>query len=656
MGGARPEQPVVGDAIPAELTRRRQWVCWRWEQRPDGKWTKPPYNARTGGHARANDPDTWAAFAEVQAARGQYDGIGYVLADGDPYVGIDLDNCRDPAAGTLAPWAAQIVARFQSYSEVSPSGTGLRILIEGQLPPGGRKHDDIEVYATGRYLTITGAHLPGTPATIQPRQDTLDHFHLEYFPPPPPPPGQRPAPGPDFFPLDDADLLDRAQRASNGALFARLWRGETLGDHSKADLMLCGMLAFWTGRDPAQIDRLFRRSGLIRPKWDERHAADGRTYGQMTVARAIADCRTVYEPPDARRAPSAEPITGAEPWRAPLTLREFFADPPATTPSWLIEGVLQAATNGWLAAGAKSGKSYLALDLLLACATGQPWLGHFPVPRPLRVVLIEEEDPAWRVHQRLGRLLRGCQLAPDQCPPDFWVSFRAGYRLDDPPALAPLITWFTTIRPDLIVWDVFNRLHVQDERRPDQIMPVLRQLDRLRDLLGCTNLLLHHQRKPSPMGPDLAAGGVRLRGPSEFWAWAENSLYLTLIKGKSRSLALVIEPESKEGMLDPFRAHLEDLPDGGQRWVYDGVAQARGEKVADRLALIQKILAQGPMSGSAIRQALVPHLGGDTPQPRTIERDLRVLLEAGAVTREGSTKTSLWHLVGQEPQEERPPF
>ncbi len=95
--------------------------------------------------------------------------------------------------------------------------------------------------------------------------------------------------------LDDAELLRRARASANGEKFANLWDGDTSdyanGDNegrSEADLALCSLIAFWTGPDEDRIDGLFRQSGLMRPKWDERHYGDGRTYGQGTIEHALA--------------------------------------------------------------------------------------------------------------------------------------------------------------------------------------------------------------------------------------------------------------------------------------------------------------------------------------------------------------------------------
>lgn len=98
--------------------------------------------------------------------------------------------------------------------------------------------------------------------------------------------------------LEDEDLLEKARSASNGEKFDRLWRGSTAGydSQSEADMTLCCLLAFWTGKDRTRMDRLFRQSGLSREKWDEVHYADGATYGEKTIERAIGATDEFYDP------------------------------------------------------------------------------------------------------------------------------------------------------------------------------------------------------------------------------------------------------------------------------------------------------------------------------------------------------------------------
>jgi putative DNA primase/helicase len=154
---------LIPENIPAELTGRPQWVVWRYERR-EGKWTKIPRTPSTGLRASSTDLMTWASFEEALAAYDggtpapPYDGIGFVFSSADPYVGIDLDDCRDPESGELAGWAREILERVASdaYVEVSPSGTGIHIVVEGSVRGGGMRRGSIEMYSMNRYFALTG--------------------------------------------------------------------------------------------------------------------------------------------------------------------------------------------------------------------------------------------------------------------------------------------------------------------------------------------------------------------------------------------------------------------------------------------------------------------------------------------------------------------
>ncbi len=304
--------PINPDAIPQELRERPQWVTWCWDRvknsKGELKWTKVPLRADAPKKARTNDPDTWGSFADalLRVRRGKADGIGFVFSEDDPFCGIDLDDCRNPETGALAPWAAEDVAALKSYTEVSPSGTGLKVFIRGNLPPGGNKSGHHELYDSHRFFTMTGDRLPSAPPTVEERQAELEALHARLFPAKEP---RRPTPSPNGNGKshggcpDDQELLERARKAKNGARFAALWGGDDAGydSASEGDLALCNMLAFWTGRDAHRVDALFRQSGRMRPKWDEVHYADGRTYGQATVEKAVADCQETYQPRQGRK-------------------------------------------------------------------------------------------------------------------------------------------------------------------------------------------------------------------------------------------------------------------------------------------------------------------------------------------------------------------
>jgi hypothetical protein len=170
------------------------------------------------------------------------------------------------------------------------------------------------MYDSARFFTMTGDHVDVTPRTVEERQDELAAVHREYV--------QEPSMGgsdtgeppteisttPTDVDLTDEELIERAQNAANGEEFARLWRGDIHGydSQSEADMALCCLLAFWTGGDATRMDQLFRRSGLIRQKWDDQHFADGATYGERTIERAISTTTDFYEPADADTTDSAD--------------------------------------------------------------------------------------------------------------------------------------------------------------------------------------------------------------------------------------------------------------------------------------------------------------------------------------------------------------
>ena len=117
--------------IPQELKTPPHWVCFK----PD----KTPVNPKTGGNAQANNPATWGTFDQaVKHCEAHKDngivGIGYEFSYDDPFCGIDLDHCRDPETGEIAAWAWEIISRFNSYTEISPSGTGVHIIIKANYP------------------------------------------------------------------------------------------------------------------------------------------------------------------------------------------------------------------------------------------------------------------------------------------------------------------------------------------------------------------------------------------------------------------------------------------------------------------------------------------------------------------------------------------
>lgn len=276
--------------IPQALRRRQSWVCWFVGYR-DGKATKILLNPRTGRAAKSNDPATWSTLdAAIATATARGYGIGYVFSDADPFTGVDLDKCRDPKTGAIAAWALRIIEFFRTYSEVSPSGTGVKLVLLGKFAGRGRRRGTVEVYCRKRFFTITGDHLVDAPCEPQPRQRELDQFMVELFPEPST--AVRVVREP--VSQDDEQLLERARAARNGDLFTALWAGHWQSRYdsaSEADLALCALLSFWAGGDAARVDSLFRRSGLCRDKWLDRADYRGATLAKATTGEVYSAAR-----------------------------------------------------------------------------------------------------------------------------------------------------------------------------------------------------------------------------------------------------------------------------------------------------------------------------------------------------------------------------
>ncbi len=314
------------EKIPQELRPHPNFVLWREETR-NGKLTKIPVNAHTGENAAVDRPETWATFAIALAALTQngtgLKGMGFVLTKSGPYTVIDLDHCRDPETGIIEPWAQKVIDRLVSYTEISPSGTGVHIWVKGKLPSGRRRKGNFEAYDSDRYLTLTGNLLEGSPLTIEVCQGQLEALHGEIFGKPNEPKAAPPKPTeevPDGCGLSDDELIDRIRKSKSGKKFDHFMSVTDLEDllfrysfpsASEADFSLCTMLAFWTRKDAAQMDRIFRQSGLYRDKWDE--VRGGQTYGEWTIARAIAGTKEVWRGGGKRRKKNTAQARSSEP-------------------------------------------------------------------------------------------------------------------------------------------------------------------------------------------------------------------------------------------------------------------------------------------------------------------------------------------------------
>lgn len=288
--------------IPAELKTSCRFCVWKFEKR-NGQKTKMPYNPANGDRARINDLRTFADFKTtlVTYAMGGYDGIG--IAVGSGIGAFDIDHCiRED--GTLNDTADTVLSIFPTaYVEKSPSGKGLRgffhvpedYVYDKTVYYINNRSKGLEVYmpgATNRFVTVTGdvyrtGEIPNDETAMTTLLDSLmkrnkqvqqTHFQHHSY-------------------LDDEAVIAHASEASNSEKFKKLFAGEwedLYGSQSDADMALLSILAFWCGCDEEQMDRIFRTSGLMRPKWDRKQA--GSTYGAISIRNTVNTCASVYIP------------------------------------------------------------------------------------------------------------------------------------------------------------------------------------------------------------------------------------------------------------------------------------------------------------------------------------------------------------------------
>ncbi|HEX6503109.1 MAG TPA: AAA family ATPase [Terriglobales bacterium] len=260
-----------------DLKKQCRWILWRLEK-VNGKDSKVPYRP-SGLKASDTNPAHWHTFAELEPVAHQFSGIGLVLGTVDSVTvwGIDLDKCCDRATGKFSPESREVVIALDSYTEYSPSGTGVHLwcIGDGELPgPGLQKPypgaKQIEVKGAGYYQTFTGWHIKKTPATVEERKDRVTALYNRVV-----------------------EMAGRMRKVTGLSVeipiaeeekFKALMAGDTSaydGDHSRADMALCIMLAHRYGCNAFKIDEQFRESGLYREKWERQD------YRETTITKAI---------------------------------------------------------------------------------------------------------------------------------------------------------------------------------------------------------------------------------------------------------------------------------------------------------------------------------------------------------------------------------
>lgn len=382
----------------------KRWLMWRKEDK-DGRLTKMPYTTM-GQRASSTDPAHWCGFDDALAAVGRFDGMGIVFTGSQ--LGVDLDHCIKD--GVVSEEIAAFIEQAQTYTEVSPSGTGLHLYfnLTAPLTLERNRHGSVECYISGRYFTVTGK--PWSTSypirTVTPAQ-ALDLLRLLGYPW-----KKEPAVSPTLLqqgamPTDDKALLALMFTSSNGERIKGLYEGDLTrhgGDYSTADAALCSYLAFWTGKDADRMERIWLESPL-----GNRHKTQARgDYRERTIAFAIEKCTEVYKGKEvtSRSSLNSSPTSVAKKSRAVITR---LADIQAEPVRWLWPGRIALGKLTLVAGDPGFGKSLLTVDLAARVSRGSMWPDQ-PTSVPLgdTLFLSVEDDPADTIRPRLDAAGADC--------------------------------------------------------------------------------------------------------------------------------------------------------------------------------------------------------------------------------------------------------
>lgn len=284
--------------IPDELKQLNNWCVWKFENR-NGKRTKIPFNAATGEFAKSNDKSTWSSYETAVNAEG-VDGIGFFFEP--PYLGIDIDDIDDDLhrfkqGDKLDNIVSEFNEAFKSYTEVSPSGNGLHIIVKGKIPGSRRRKGNIEMYDSGRFFTMTGKNIGKYKDVTEVSEQVFKTIYEKYLP-------DNTVKYPttnnyqeNIHNLSEIDVINEIYNSKQAKLFDDLMKGNYepyYTSHSEADMALANILAFWCAKDYSQMDSIFRQSNLYREKWDEKRKNS--TYGEQTLFKAINEANNIYTP------------------------------------------------------------------------------------------------------------------------------------------------------------------------------------------------------------------------------------------------------------------------------------------------------------------------------------------------------------------------
>jgi len=477
------------DQIPQCLRDREQWVCWKSIER-DGKRTKKPLDAKTGLPASATDARTWSPFPTAYRAyrhNAGITGVGYVFAADDPFAGVDVDNCLD-AAGNFT-WGREIVESLATYTEVSPSGRGVKLFLRASKPAFAKCRRDgfgpdgqggLELYDRARFFVVTGRTLPEAPTEVANRQTELEALCRR------------------LWPIQDAGVPQSREAAPRSDALAHCLQAMLamrLVDHNDGSYRLFSACCRCVEHDLSDADalaclRAYEQQQPFPTRWTDaeilRRLRDAERHGQRGVALALVTKRVT---------PACKSVG------------QLLADYPQLRQP-VIHGLLRVGESMNVIAPSKTGKSWMVTDLALTVATGRAWLETFAT-EPGNVLVLDNELHAETSASRIPKVALARNIGLHEIAETVFIDNLRG-RLSDIFSLQP---YFQALQPGyfkIIILDAFYRFLPKDadEKSNANLTDIYNQLDSYAATLGCSFVLVHHASKGDQSGKSITDVGA----------------------------------------------------------------------------------------------------------------------------------------------------
>lgn len=478
--------------IPGELKVLNQFV---------GHKNKIPIDLKTGRNASSVDPSTWVNYYFALSNYEKYgcDGIGFVFRP--PYIGIDLDHCV--SEGLTNAFAEEIMKKVNSYTEFSPSATGIHIICKGELPRP-IKRPEIEIYTSGRYFTMTGNIIKNLPV----------HFRSEQI----------------------KELVGEEVTEGN----KEGWITKTLeeiqpGNIHHSSVKIIGRLH----EDGWNKDDIYT---LLKPHIE-------RVGGDLTALKQR--CESVARYPRAEEILKEVQESNNE---GTYSIGSFLALDDKVT--WIVPGIISDKSLGFIAGLPETGKTWICMDLAVECAKGGGyWLGRFPV-KDAKVLYIDQERWKGETKRRLAAIISAKSISRESIESNLFIKSGTTIRLDLQHSFDAFRREIDKLRPSLVIVDSFATFHTKEENNRKDIQEVLERIKEIRNEFGCAFLFVDHEGKSVFSDEDKTPNMAKMVGSIGKPAAAE---YVLTVRKEGEGSTVYHTKSTLGPAVEPFLVKVEDL-------------------------------------------------------------------------------------------------